>query len=71
MAETKTPAAKTAAKETKTPAARKAFVFVGSGEDDPKEVCLYGVEFELNGEAQEVPADKVAKFEGNSHFEKA
>lgn len=47
--------------------------FIGDPAEGPKpnvpeEITVYGVTFE-RGKFVDIPADKVVKFEGNSHFE--
>lgn len=44
------------------------FRFIGSGEQDPQTITLYGATFELNGEPQDVTGPAADKLSGNSHF---
>jgi len=45
------------------------FTFVGNGNDDPKEIKLYGLSFKLNGHPIRVVNDfAISKLKYNSHF---
>lgn len=44
------------------------FKFIGSGDQDPQAITLYGSTFELNGKPQDVTGPAADKLAGNSHF---
>lgn len=45
------------------------FTFIGNGNDDPKNIKLYGYSFALNGDAVEVVEEWIQKKLSGGHFE--